>query len=70
MIRPETIRARRLALAQQIAAGGLPEPWQLARAGLPPLVRASELAASTPDQDTERARYAAEKLRRYAGPTF
>ena len=37
------IRVRRLALGAMLTEGGLPEPWQFERAGLPPLFRASDL---------------------------
>jgi len=44
-IRPEVLQARRLALSAMIAQGGLPRPGEFRRAGLPVLVRASDLLA-------------------------
>jgi hypothetical protein len=45
-IPPEQLRARRLALGALIAEGGCPAAWQFQRAGLPALVRASDLVVA------------------------
>lgn len=61
---------RRAAIAAMIRAGGVPEPWQLERAGLPPLVRASDLDAPPADLDACRAAEVAGKIKRRGGPAF
>ena len=64
------IRCRRLACAAMIAKGELPEPRIFARAGLPVLVRAADLAAPALDLDEIGRREVAAKVARYAGPLF
>jgi hypothetical protein len=53
-----------------IAKGELPEPRIFARAGLPVLVRAADLAAPALDLDEIGRREVAAKVARYAGPLF
>jgi len=70
LIPPELLQARRLALSAMIAEGGLPRPGQFVRAGLPVLVRASDLlAVETITEAMDEARGArAGRLR--PGPQF
>jgi len=66
----ETIRARRLALSEMISAGGMPEPWQFQRAGLPVLVRASDLLAVEAVTTAMDAQRGGRPGRRPPGPAF
>lgn len=70
----DILRVRRLALGAMISKGGVPRPAQFARAGLPPLYRASELPTSAEDSEQEaptEARELADNKRRGVGhPQF
>jgi hypothetical protein len=66
----EMLQARRLALSAMIAEGGLPRPGQFIRAGLPVLVRASDLlAVETITEAMDEAR-GARPGRKRPGPQF
>jgi hypothetical protein len=70
MTETDRLRVRRLARGQIIAAGGVPRPEQFRRAGLPPLVRASDLVVADDVADDVAAREVAAKVKRYHGPAF
>jgi len=69
-IPPEMLRVRRAALAEIIRAGGCPEPWQFERAGLPVLVRASDLLAVEAVTDAMNEARAQRPRPRRPGPAF
>jgi hypothetical protein len=70
MLQESLLRARRAALGQVIAAGGIPSVWQFRRAGLPPLVAASDLLRQVQEQNSEVAAKVARHSRRSPGPAF
>lgn len=70
MTKNAIIRARRLALSRIIAEGGLPSINQFRRAGLPPLVPASEMLAVTQQLNAEVAAKVQRHTRRLPGPAF
>jgi len=67
---PEQLRARRLVISQIIAEGGCPRPEQFRRAGLPPLIRASDLAVCADVVEAVQDSTAGRKRRRLPGPAF
>jgi len=69
-IPPEVVKARRLALGAMIGEGGVPRPEQFRRAGLPVLVRASDLLAVESVTDAMDVERGARPRRRLPGPQF